>query len=322
MKAQSSAMTIVLVFAIFFGMAFQCDSNEDGGVTDNSGRQPSNKAALDEVGDINLPPLAAKPGYIVGRAFLADGRPIPSFKVGAVGYDGKAHVMNTGVPSLGEVEGRNGRYSLQTTYAYDRSEPVSATVIGVSATTKVNYSGEEFTIFLHPVAGKKNGSDQDGFRGDSGKGVVRDFVMKISGRKPGSEGLEEKYAKFYGAHVKLDLTMGDGRTYGSDLSSTAPKGSTITVTFKPDAELLDGTAGETVTRIVKITSGSDFYFDLNDIPIGNYTATAQMTQPDGTVRELKLSSKREDFRTSAAVEMKPEMSVLGGGKGSTLFLVK
>jgi hypothetical protein len=155
MKAQSSAMTIVLVFAIFFGMAFQCDSNEDGGVTDNSGRQPSNKAALDEVGDINLPPLAAKPGYIVGRAFLADGRPIPSFKVGAVGYDGKAHVMNTGVPSLGEVEGRNGRYSLQTTYAYDRSEPVSATVIGVSATTKVNYSGEEFTIFLHPVDGKK-----------------------------------------------------------------------------------------------------------------------------------------------------------------------
>ena len=200
-------------------------------------------------------------------------------------------------------------------------------MFGLSAETKVEYNGKTFVIFLHPVDGKKNGTDKDAFRGDSGKGVVRDFVMKISGRKPGYEGMDDSSNTYYGAPVTLDLTTGDGRTYGSELYKTAPKGSTITVTFVPNGALLDGTAGETVTRTVRIESGIDAYFYLQDIPIGNYTATAQMTAPDGTVRELKLStkiiSKSEDFQSSARIEMTPKFSaLLGGGDGGTLYLAK
>ena len=66
---------------------------------------------------VKLSPMAAKPGYIVGRAVFADGRPIPSFKVSAVGFDGLAHVstFSTAIPSLGEVDGSNGRYALRKT---------------------------------------------------------------------------------------------------------------------------------------------------------------------------------------------------------------
>ncbi len=65
-----------------------------------------------------LTPLKAKPGYIIGRAVFADGRPMPKFRVTALGWAGEIHLGPAGtVPSLGMVEGHRGRYQLQPTSA-------------------------------------------------------------------------------------------------------------------------------------------------------------------------------------------------------------
>lgn len=252
-----------------------------------------------------LPALAPRPGYVIGRAFYGDGRPMPRFIVDALGWAGEVHLGPTGtLPHLGNTTGQNGQYALPTTSAYDRKKPVKAMVTVVKADALLSYNGREYRIAMHPTDGKPDGSGEGSFRGDSGKGVVRDFVLRISGPKrgyeketppedtPTNERGDRSFAAFYGGTVALDF---DTRGAGAEFSKLA--GSTVTVTFTPSGALLDGSSARAIVRTMPIRQeslvGYTYYF--RNLPLGDYTAAATLTKAGGASVPLR-------FRVAGALQ--------------------
>src|SRR5688500_1324187 len=76
-------------------------------------RSQSTKAASAK--SLKMPPLARKPGFVVGRAVFPDGRSLREFTVAVAGFEGKSvNVINGGVPTVGYTTGHNGKYAVQT----------------------------------------------------------------------------------------------------------------------------------------------------------------------------------------------------------------
>jgi hypothetical protein len=167
---------------------------------------------------------------------------------------------------------------------------VKALVVGVTASALITRNGKEFSLEIYPTDGKKDGSAAGYFRGDSGIGVVRDFVLRLSGPKRGFERntpprdtftnntSDPSYIAFYGGTVGLVLPE----------NAATLEGATLTATFTPTSPLYDGTASKTITRTL-VLQKPDFYSAyFRDIPLADYTLTAQITKRDGSVVSLPL----------------------------------
>ena len=259
-----------------------------------------------------LPRLAARPHYIIGRAVFEDGRPVPDFVVNAAGMNGKFDVMlnvKEGATSFGEAKGHNGVYAMQVESSHldplgKRDPNEDATIFSVTAKTTLHYNGTIYGIPLRPVDGIIDGSDPGGFRGNLSRGIVRDFVVKMSGLKPGYKaaeypdhgaeisGTQARFA-YYGGGLDIDCTNGTtqndvvGRT---SVSQAFPKGSTVALTLQPTQPLLDGSQGRTLTRSSLVGPETSFY----SIPFGLYTATAKLTEPNGTTHALRWKVRGYD----------------------------
>ena len=255
---------------------------------------------------IHLSPLGPRPGYIIGRAVFADGRPIPQFSVWAVGFDGQVNLFPGSVPTVGVAEARNGRYAMQTRDSFRHTKPVRATVVGVHAVAKIPYRNNNYLLEMYPLDGKTNGTDKGDFRGDSGKGIVRDFVLKISGLRLGytvNEDTEVRYrGAYYGGVLPLDGTVSqkEGRNFEDETSfSRALTEGDVEVTLTPEGRLLDGSTGRTIRTLVPVAvfklGGNWHSRYLRNIPLGVYTATARLVLPGGETRPLKV---RGDIRPS------------------------
>jgi hypothetical protein len=270
-----------------------------------------------------LPRLAPRPGYVIGRAVFMDGRPIPSFTVQALGFYGKLHLGPTGtLPFLGDHKKASGRYAIQTRdYAYTK-EPVDALVSAVSGLAHIMYRGKEYALRLHPLDGKIDGSDPKAYRGRSGPGAVRDFVLKMSGVRPGYEiyntpltGVEDNGGMmntYYGGTVNVSLAAYEAGT--TDISKNPP-GTVVTLTFTPLGPLMDGSAGQVITRSYRyVEKGSNWSFVTRDIPLGAYTATATLTEPGGASYPLRLKTRNGggEYAASQTVEFAPYALYLGG----------
>lgn len=274
-----------------------------------------------------LPRLAPRRGYVIGRAIFSDGRPVPSFKVQALGFDGQVNLFPGSTPSLGSTVGKNGRYALRTLDTFRQKKPVSALVVSVQASTKIRYAGRDYTLYLKPLDGLRDGSGKGDFRGNSGPGVVRDFVVAISGVKPQfrlynqdeNEGPNEG-STFYGAQLTLNLSFAE--VNGRPLSDIAPRGSTLEVTLVPEGALLDGSRGQTQVRRVRI-GPAPYYFYLRNIPIGAYSVSAKLKTPNGETWNLRGSTTRESYGATTTVLFPPSFSdLLGGADTVSLFLVR
>lgn len=247
---------------------------------------------------LHLPPLKPKPGYVIGRAVFEDGRPIPRFTVSALGFDGQVFVPRGGLPFLGKAEGANGQYELRTLDTVRQQRPVNAMVRAVRAQVKLAYNGHNYEIELHPLDGKRNGTGADDFQGESGKGVVRDFVLKMSGLKPGYTGQETGETNFknaeYGGRIPVDGTLPPGPQYQGVndpalLVNAFPKGSTVEVKLTPAGPLLDGSQGQTIVRTFPLGADWQGGSYLRGIPLGVYTATARLADPNGASYPLRVS---------------------------------
>jgi len=250
-----------------------------------------------DAGQVILPRLAPRPGFVIGRAVFQDGRLVAHFTVEALGFEGQLNVFPHSTPSLGAVDGANGRYALRTMDTLRHEKPVNATVVGVHTSTTLPYHGYSYVLDLSPLDGLCDTTDKGGFRGYSGTGVVRDFVVKLSGLKPcfmayaGLETSEHDTANgaYYGGTIVIYLTAMNGTGYNSDIADSAPKGSIITLTLAPSGPLLDGSTGHTITRQVRLAPGHlNYTFYLSSIPTGFYTAAAQLAEPGGARRPLRL----------------------------------
>jgi hypothetical protein len=258
---------------------------------------------------VQLPALGARPGYVIGRAVFADGRPIPRFQVTALGWAGEVHMGPTGtLPNLGKQTAQNGQYAIRTTSEFDRNKPVRATVLAVQASAMLTRNGSDFFLEMHPTDGKKDGSGEGHFRGDSGKGVVRDFVLRLYGPKRGyekntpprdsstNEMSDPSFAAFYGGTVAMSLPRD---------AATTLEGATLTVTFTPRGPLFDGAASRTVVRTLRLRKPDIYTAYFRDIPLGDYTATATVTGANGATAPLRLRRLGGDWGPSLPIVFEP-----------------
>ncbi len=264
-----------------------------------------------------LPPLKAKPGFIMGRAVYMDGRPMEAFKVTALGWAGEIHLGPSGsMPSLGQVDGQNGKFELQPTSAFNRKELLKQALVTVLRADAVfPYKDRKYRLAMHPLDGMKDGSEATSYRGQTEKGVVRDFVLKIQGPKRGfeanpppkdsyrNESSDPGYNSFYGATVYLSFDNNSG----SKPELAVMKGSTVRITFTPSGPLLDASAGQPIVRALPIMGesmiGHDFYF--RDIPLGDYSATVEVTKPDGKTYPLRSRVLGDKWAEATPIVFRP-----------------
>jgi hypothetical protein len=146
----------------------------------------------------------------------------------------------------------------------------------VNADCRVTYNGKTLLLPLHPVDGER-----DNF--NSKDGHIENFVLQASG-SAGPDGGN------YGAPMRL-------------LTYNAPLGSTVEVTLKPAAPLLDGSRGRTLVFRFPVKSPSPETF-FGGIPIGRYTLTAKVYDGEDAlplrVRKTFRSGDDEDDPKPAA----------------------
>ena len=220
---------------------------------------------------LHLPPIARTSGSIVGRAVFADGRPIPKFMVSAESVASGA----------GKTEGSNGRYALKVT------DPYIVVVKNIVARATLPYHGQNYILPLHPMDGLEDGNAANNFRGDVRKGVVRDFVLRLTGIKPGYEkdnpvaiSDTDRFSNssaFEGYQIKVEL----------DLGGIAADGSTLEITLAPNGPLVDGSTGSVLKRTIPNLKPASYYY-LNDNPLGVYTVSARLIGAGGAERALRV----------------------------------
>jgi len=242
---------------------------------------------------------------------------MPEFKVSALGWAGEIHLGPTGsMPSLGQAEGKDGKFEIVPTSAFDRKKVLKEAVVTVlRADAILPYKDRKYRIAMHPLDGKEDGSGEASFRGQVEKGVVRDFVLKVQGPKRGfekntppkdsyrNERSDPGYNAFYGGTVCLDL---DHRV-GQKPEMKILKGSVIKVTFTPAGTLLDGSPSRVIVRTLPIEKESviGYYFYFRDIPLGDYTAVAEITKPDGQTIALRSKVLGGKWTDATALVFQP-----------------
>jgi hypothetical protein len=258
---------------------------------------------------VRLQSLAARPNYIIGRAVFENGQPIPKFHVTMAGMSGKfdpffnnqlsGPQLREGSTSHGSTDGENGRYAIHATE--------DATVTGVYARAIVHFDNADWGIVAWPtdnIADGSSGITNNLYRGHTGKGVVRDFVLKLSGLRngfdpakfPDHDNSGRDWGAYYGGTIRFECGADNNDNPGGViglmhtrpvLTMVYPAGSIITVTLTPTGTRVDGLPASTITRKCPIYPS----FNLYGIPYAIYTATATLTDPAGAVHNLKVTTQ-------------------------------
>ncbi|WP_199188395.1 carboxypeptidase-like regulatory domain-containing protein [Deinococcus arcticus] len=249
-------------------------------------------------------PPAPKKGYVTGLVLDTQGRPLAGAEVFIVGT-----TFNQGQrTSFTAVTQANGTYSLR----------VPDGRYSARASVKRNLGGATFVLPLHPESGSLNTEV------DSSEGGNLNFRWRLSGAKPGGG---RDWDDFYGASLDFSYCGLPAKAYcderySAGVPTAAPEGSTVTLTFTPQGQLIDGTAGKPVVMTFKVAplappggypytdpngggrttlgQGWPYHsFDFNDLPLGVYTLTAVATTPDGRRVPLKLGLEPGNVEASS-----------------------
>jgi hypothetical protein len=122
------------------------------------------------------------------------------------------------------------------------------------------YNGRTYKIDLYP-------DTYDAFDGD---GAVRNFQWRLTGEKPSGPGT------CYGGSVQLAFDPGGGH---DDIHN-------VDVTLTPVGPLIDGSAGQPLTRRSPDDPRGQYYSYLTDVPIGRYQVTARY-RPTGKALKVR-----------------------------------
>jgi hypothetical protein len=111
-------------------------------------------------------------------------------------------------------------------------------------------------------------------------GAVRDFKLRIAGP------IDDRDDIYYGGQVRV-FYQGIGRD------------ASVEVKFEPLGPLADGSTGKTLVRTPKDMM-------IEDVPVGGYRVTAQITEANGRTRPARLSRKNHDAGVAPEVTMEWE----------------
>lgn len=215
-------------------------------------------------------PDGFQPGIIAGRATDAAGNPLTNVHVVIRGTTGGG--ANTYFEATVDDDGR---------YA----QPVPSGVYEIKAYVGIEYNDRFYNIWLHPVDGIDTPSQ------DAGKGLTKDFEMRLTGPRPAAKMAPNKPDSYYGGSMEVGnegqfyMFYGNGKLVDP---FAYPTGSTVRVKLTPEGPLLDGSQGEVITRDLapeQVADGS-----IYDIPLGDYTVRANMVEHDGTTTPLHVVS--------------------------------
>ena len=240
----------------------------------------------------------ARAGYAVGRIYEEGGAPIavPGAKVTVAlwGVSSKSAEKVYYTPPV-QADGTYEQKLVEGSYKYS------------GAQLDVLFKGEHFLLNLEPVGDDK--SDRD-----STKGIVQDYVWKLTGLRPRAEAKEENFTNWYGASVTMKF---DG--YRNDLKKSvkAPaKGTKYVFTLTPVGNLIDGKPGKELTftrELNPLLGGLEKNGNLPDIPLGEYTVKGEEVAPEGGRKAVLMMTKYPNYGESTGVTFKGN---IGGSTGA------
>jgi hypothetical protein len=213
------------------------------------------------------------------------GRPVQGVTVDISG----TVTQNGGIVDFDPETGARGEYR-QTDLA-----PGSYTV---RAWKSVRYNGATYRLPMSPVQGKI----EDRYL--SKKGIVRDFVWRVSGPIPSRFFSEDEPNSYYGGSLKI---------FGADengLNELAlPPGTLLKAILVPDGPLIDGSAGKAIAFEFPFRKGELYQRIEKDIPLGRYTLTLGAVLPDGQTKTIRLydgsGHDDSDFKTTRTIDFPP-----------------
>jgi len=226
------------------------------------------------------------PNVVAGTVSTVDGKPIAGAIIRVAGATGAAR--GTSITTRTDT---NGRYRVTVPPGH----------YNVDGFVDVQYNGQIYReLWL-------DRGDAPCGRVMSDKGIIRNFVLRTSGPKRCTNGVEANNPDaYYGAYITA-------------MSSAFPDDAIIVFTLTPKGPLADGTKGRTLTArrtgaaLKKGGGPIEQTSFLHDIPLGRYTITADVRYANGAQRETVLELRDGGSTTSRALDIAFKANVFGGG---------
>ena len=208
--------------------------------------------------------VTAEPGVITGRVTDEQGDPIAGAQMRLTGYTadftGSDEDLVTDSSGVYRAEVTDGLWEIHGTAA-------------------IEFEGATFEFDLRPA-------DGDCEARESSSGIVKDFVLQLSGIDVCYDDVDpENDASYNGGTVVLDYQR----------PRSLPADAELEFTLQPTSALADGSEGESITftRTAAALESSFGPLDetayLHDIPLGRYSMSGTATLPDGTTEQLQFA---------------------------------
>jgi hypothetical protein len=197
------------------------------------------------------------------------GDPVRGARISIAGYTGKPSGLSWADFFREVVSDANGAYRLS----------VPAGLYGASGESDVAFDGKTYkALYLYPADG--NCEQQM-----SSSGIVKDFVLRLTGFMQCFAGADPKNAGFYsGAAIALM----------HESPQSLPGDAKLTFTLTPTGPLADGSTGR-VLRFIRTVAALDNHFGplettrtLHDIPLGRYRLTGSATLANGSRQAIRF----------------------------------
>ena len=226
------------------------------------------------------------PNVVEGTVTLADGRPVRGATIRVAGATGAAR----GTTRTATTDGA-GRYRVTVPLGH----------YNVDGFADITYEGQTYKeLWLDRVTG---GCD----RVMSDKGIVRNFVLKLSGPKRCTNGSDPNNPNSYnGAYITA-------------MSSAFPSDAVITFTLRPVGPLADGSRGQVLTMRrtgAALQRGGGPINEtsfLYDIPLGRYRMSAEARYAEGSRRGITLTLQDGTGASGSDIEVAFAAAKFGGG---------
>lgn len=226
------------------------------------------------------------PNVVEGRVTLSDGRPVRGATIRVAGATGAAR----GTTRTATTDAA-GRYRVAVPLGH----------YNVDGFADITYDGQTYQEFwLDRV---NAGCD----RVMSDKGIVRNFVLRLSGPKRCTNGSSPNNPNSYnGAYITA-------------MSSAFPADAVITFTLRPVGPLADGSRGQVLTMrrtgaaLQKGGGPIDETSFLYDIPLGRYRMSAEARYADGSRRGVTLELRDGTGASGSDIEIAFAANKFGGG---------
>lgn len=234
-------------------------------------------------------PVAARRGMIVGSISAAPGVRLGRVTVEVSGFeDGKLASTYAG-GALAETVMKKVAVN-----AGDYAVPVPSGAYRAKAYSTYEFNGATYHFPLELTT-----EPQLDYRGlgleNLREGLVRSFVLKLTGPKKGETEGAQNYTEttykhaFYGGRVDFQAGY-NGEGNARPLRDAFPPQSRLLITLTPGARV-DGSSGPPVAVDLPLSDDGKWTFNCRGLIPGTYTAEARLRTPDGSEQPVRLAAQ-------------------------------